>query len=49
MICKEELFVPKHLNKKTYSGTNISIKGASLTHTNLFSYNLSLEIFGTAY
>ena len=49
MLCKEELFVPKHLNKKTCSGTNIFTKGASLTQANLFSNNLSLEIFGTAY
>ena len=49
MLCKEELFVPKHLNKKTCSGTNISTKDASLTQANLFSNNLSLEIFGIAY
>lgn len=49
MLCKEELFVPKHLNKKTCSGTNTSIKDANLTQANLFTNNLSLEIFGTAY
>ncbi len=49
MLCKEELFVPKHVNKKTCSGTNISIKDANLTQANLFSNNLNLETFGTAY